>query len=295
MSPLLLHHHQGFSAGLTSITTIGEAIDDTGIHFGILKLTAGEQWTVDAGLESAILLLHGKVTFHCAGKENRVGKQGAWKQYTAERQSIFDQDPCAIHVDATESVLIAATTDCELALSQVNNEVHFEAQFFDSGNMLLSEQRGEGQLDNTAYRIVRTLFDKRNRPAANLVLGEVITFPGRWSSYPPHHHPQPEIYHYRFTEPQGFGYGETGGPNNDNQNDNNDNSQVVKIRQYDTLKILYELDHAQVAAPGYGMYYIWVIRHLENNPYTVPQFTAEHAWTQTKDANARVWERVGKR
>jgi len=64
----------------------------------------------------------------------------------------------------------------------------------------------------------------------------------------------------------------------------------VKIQQYDTLKILYELDHAQVAAPGYGMYYIWVIRHLENNPYTVPEFTEEHAWTQSEEANARVWQ-----
>ncbi len=274
MSPLLLHS-PGFSFGLTSITTIGEAADDTGIHFGILKLRAGEEWIVNDRLESAILLLQGKVMFRCSGK-----------QYSAERQSIFDEDPYAVHFDANESATIIATTDCELALSQVANERSFEPQFFDPENLLLSEQRGKGLLDNTAYRIVRTIFDKRNRPEANLVLGEVITFPGRWSSYPPHHHPQPEIYHYRFTEPQGFGYSETG----DNHSDNSGNQQVVKIQQYDTLKILYELDHAQVAAPGYGMFYIWVIRHLENNPYTVPEFTEEHAWAQTEDANARVWQ-----
>ncbi|MEE8059988.1 MAG: 5-deoxy-glucuronate isomerase [Pseudomonadales bacterium] len=271
MSSLLLHHQQGFAFGLTSITTISEVADDTGIHFGILKLRAGEEWTVNDGLESAILLLQGKAIFHCRGR-----------QYRAERQSIFDENPSAVHFDAGESVMIVATTDCELTLSQVTNDLHFDTQFFDPENLLLSEQRGKGLLDNTAYRIVRTLFDKRNRADANLVLGEVITFPGRWSSYPPHHHPQPEIYHYRFTEPQGFGYGETG--------DHDGNQQVVKIQQYDTLKILYELDHAQVAAPGYGMYYIWVIRHLENNPYMVPEFTEEHAWSQKEDANARVWQ-----
>lgn len=291
----LLHHHQGFSFGLTSITTIGEATDDTGIHFAILKLRAGEEWTVNDGLESAILLLQGKITFHCRGRQGG-GKASRGKRYKAERQSIFDEDPAAIHFDADASVMIIAITDCELALSQVRNELRFEPQFFDSGNLLLSEHRGKGLLDDTAYRMVRTLFDKRNRPDANLVLGEVITFPGRWSSYPPHHHPQPEIYHYRFTEVQGFGYGETGDHNHVNKDDNhgnNDNSgkqQVVKIRHYDTLKILHELDHAQVAAPGYGMYYIWVIRHLENNPYTVPEFTEEHAWTQTEAANARVWQ-----
>lgn len=274
MSSLLLHHPQGFAVGLTSITSIGEASDDTGIHFAILNLRAGEEWTITEGLETAILLLKGKVVFHCEGKQSQ-----------AERRSIFDEDPYAMHVDASTSLSIIAITDCELALSQVANEVHFESRFFDPNNLLLSEQRGKGLLNDTAYRIVRTLFDKRNRPEANLVLGEVITFPGRWSSYPPHHHPQPEIYHYRFTEPQGFGFGETG----DLDRNPKDDQQVVKIRQYDTLKVLYNLDHAQVAAPGYGMYYIWVIRHLKNNPYTVPEFTKEHSWTQAESANKRVW------
>ena len=109
-----------------------------------------------------------------------------------------------------------------------------------------------------AIAIVRTVFDRRNAdPNAELVLGEVVTMPGRWSSYPPHHHPQPEIYHYRFTKPQGFGHAELG-------------EQVLKVRQYDTVKILDGLDHAQCAAPGYGMYYAWVIRHLPDNPYGIP-------------------------
>jgi 5-deoxy-glucuronate isomerase len=32
------------------------------------------------------------------------------------------------------------------------------------------------------------------------------------------------------------------------------------------------------------MYYAWVIRHLPGLPYTVPEFTAEHAWTMTPAA-----------
>ena len=98
------------------------------------------------------------------------------------------------------------------------------------------------------------------------MLGEVVTFPGGWSSYPPHHHAQPEIYHYRFTAPQGFGHAELG-------------ERVMKVRPYDTIKIPAGLDHAQCAAPGYGMYYSWVIRHLAGDRYTVPEFTEEHAWT----------------
>jgi len=137
-----------------------------------------------------------------------------------------------------------------------------------------NEPRGKGQVGGACLRFVRTIFDRRNSPEeVELVLGEVITMPGRWSSYPPHHHPQPEIYHYRFTKPQGFGHAELG-------------EQVLKVRQNDTVKILDGLDHAQCAAPGYGMYYAWVIRHLPDNPYTVPDFTPEHAWVNEPGATS---------
>ncbi len=53
---------------------------------------------------------------------------------------------------------------------------------------------------------------------------------------------------------------------------------MVKVRAFDTVEILNLDDHSQVAAPGYGMYYVWVIRHLPGRPYTVPEFTAGHAW-----------------
>ena len=38
------------------------------------------------------------------------------------------------------------------------------------------------------------------------------------------------------------------------------------------------MSHAQVSAPGYGMYYIWVVRHLPGNRYTGFRFTEEHQW-----------------
>ncbi len=53
---------------------------------------------------------------------------------------------------------------------------------------------------------------------------------------------------------------------------------MLKVRHFDTVKILDEVDHSQCAAPGYAMYYVWAIRHLPGNPYTVPEFTPEHRW-----------------
>jgi 5-deoxy-glucuronate isomerase len=264
MAELQIRNPKGFKPGYNSITQLGEAEDDTGIEFGILNLKADETWKIDYALESAYLLMHGKAKFE-------FGNQS----YTVERQSIFDEEPFALHLPANCKATITADSPCEISVSQVKNSVQFEPMWFNSSNLLESEHRGKGQLNDTAYRIVRTIFDIRNRPEAKLVLGEVINFPGCWSSYPPHHHPQPEVYHYRFTKPQGFGHGELG-------------EQVCRLKQYDTVKILDEKDHSQTAAPGYGMYYIWVIRHLENNNYTVPEFSEEHTWLLKDDAD--VWQ-----
>jgi len=274
MSELLIKNPKGFGSGYTPITQIGETKNNTDINFGILKLKAGKDYDLKSDFESAYLLMNGKAMFSYDQM-----------QYEAERHSLFDEDPIAIHIAAKRSGTIKTHTDCEFAVSQVNNDQSFETLVFDKKNMLESEQRGKDLLNDTAHRIVRTIFDIRNRPNAKLVLGEVINFPGKWSSYPPHHHPQPELYHYRFTEPNGFSFGQSG--------DENNHPNVVIIHQYDTLKILYDLVHSHVAAPGYGMYYIWVIRHLDGNPYTVPEFDKEHAWTMSKEANKKVWKANG--
>lgn len=266
MSEFLIRNTQGFPPGLTSITKIGDSQHDTGIHFGILRLRPGEEIDVASQWESAYLLISGV----CEFIHDAVNKK-------VMRQSCFDEDPFVLHLARHNSARIRALADCEFAVSQVENASNFPTQIFDATNMIEREMRGKGLLGDTAYRIVRTVFDMRNRPLSRLVLGEVINAPGRWSSYPPHHHPQPEIYHYRFTEPQGYGHAECG-------------DEVFKVRQFDTYKILNQNDHAQTSAPGYGMYYIWVIRHLENNPYIAPEFTQEHSWTKVKDADNRVWK-----
>jgi 5-deoxy-glucuronate isomerase len=257
MHPQLIRHPQGFEAdGYTDITRIGENDADTGMEFGILRMPAGRVVRATAVREGALLLMKGELTFVLPEPEGRV---------VVSRDSLFDDDPICLHYPKGFPLVLEALSDVELAYVGVENDAPFEPVLFDGRNMLENDHRGKGQLDDTSYRIVRTLFDIRNRSECKLVLGEVINFPGRWSSYPPHHHPQPEIYHYRFDKPQGYGHGELG-------------DEVLKIRNFDTLKILDNADHSQCAAPGYAMYYIWAIRHLPREPYTVPEFTAEHRW-----------------
>ena len=141
------------------------------------------------------------------------------------RGSLFDEGPSCLHAPADTRIAVTAEEESELTLYGTRNRRPFAPRFY-RPEEVPNEHRGKGQVGDACYRFVRTIFDRRNAdPNAELVLGEVITMPGRWSSYPPHHHPQPEIYHYRFTLPQGYGHAEIG-------------ERVFQVRQYDTTTAL---------------------------------------------------------
>lgn len=264
MTAHIAAHRSGFGPGFTAITRQDAPDNASQIGMGVLRLAAGERHETKPDCETAWLLMSGKVS----------GRAGT-ETFSFARNSLFDESASCVHVCAGTSVVFEAESAVELTVYTCANARSFAPRIF-RPEQVPNERRGRGQVGNRALRYVRTIFDRTNSPPeVELVLGEVVTFPGGWSSYPPHHHPQHEIYHYRFTEPQGYGHAELG-------------DEVVKVRQYDTVKIPAGLDHAQCAAPGYGMYYSWVIRHLEGKPYTVPEFTAEHTWTMKPDA--KFWQ-----
>jgi 5-deoxy-glucuronate isomerase len=261
MDQHLNQYRDGFKSGLTWITKPEEENLPTGIGMGVLKQKAGEEREFCFKEETAFLLMSGEATLEWSGESKKVS-----------RQSLFDESSTCLHVSSETPVKITFEKDCEFTVYQVMNLKSFPARLWLPDDVP-NEHRGAGQVGGACLRYVRTIMDRTTtHKNAVLVLGEVITMPGKWSSYPPHHHPQPEIYHYRFTRPEGFGYAEVG-------------DHVYKIRQNDTVKIFDGQDHPQTAAPGYGMYYSWVIRHLEDNPYTVPEFTKEHIWTMDKGAS----------
>jgi 5-deoxy-glucuronate isomerase len=263
VNPHITSHRNGFPAGVTAITRCDDASNFSGIGLAVLKLVAGEAWVSQLARETAWLLMDGAVRIRAASVD-----------VTLRRSSLFDESASCVHAAAGTEVSIEALADTELTVYDCVNAEPFAARVFRPVDVP-DEFRGRGQVRNRSLRLVRTIFDSRNSPAAAmLVLGEVVTLPGGWSSYPPHHHPQPELYHYRFTAPQGYGHAELG-------------EAVVKVRANDTICIQPGHDHAQCAAPGYGMYYSWVIRHLPGQPYSVPEFTTQHAWTMSPGAT--VW------
>lgn len=270
-----IKHPAPFSDGYEEIVGRKGPNADMLMDYGHLGLRAGGIWDSPAGDERAFLLVSGKVGLSWGrpgGKDLSAG---------AERSSLFDENPTVLSVPASHQVRISALSDAEFYVMATANPVDFGPRLYFPGECF-TEERGKGTMGETSTRIVRTTFDDRNAKFSNLVLGEVVGVPGRWSSYPPHHHPQPEIYHYRFLPARGFGLTEIGGD-------------AYMLTDRDTILIRDGRDHPQVTAPGYAMWYLWVIRHLDGNRYGAPEFNPDHLWVSEPDAD--IWslpsERAG--
>jgi len=230
---------------------------------GVYKFRKNDVETcVDVEKESAFLILDGTVVLEWEGNKKEV-----------TRNSIFDEEPWCLHVPKGIEVKITAASEAEVLIEKTTNDKVFDCKLYTPEDCR-SDIFGEGVLGDTSRRVVRTIFDYSNAPYSNLVIGEVINYPGKWSSYPPHHHPQPEIYYYRFNKPQGFGCSIIG-------------DDVYKITHNSMAAIPGSLVHPQTTAPGYAMYYCWMIRHLDNNPWTDRIDEEEHKWLL--DPNAKIW------
>lgn len=207
----------------------------------------------EQGKEISILLLEGAVRY-----------QWQDKLEIGERDNVFTNRPFCLHVCKEIEVLITATKESEILVGATTNENIFDAKFYkptDCDVQLMGETMWEG----TAKREVLTIFDYNNAPYSNMVMGEVITKAGKWSSYIPHSHPQPEVYYYKFDKKQGFGASFIG-----------DN--VYKVTDGSAASIPGGLTHPQTAAPGYNMYYCWMIRHIDGNPWTTRENDPMHVW-----------------
>jgi 5-deoxy-glucuronate isomerase len=259
---MIIRQVSEFKKGYNEITALGRLHPEMLMDFEILNQEKGDIFRDDSRFEKAYLLLSGKVKLIWR-KESRV----------IMRENCFDENPWCLHVCKNTVVEIEGLDKSEVAIIRTENETIFEPKLYDPSGCNV-EERGKGTMKEASTRLVKTIFDDSNAPYSNLVLGEVIGFPGKWSSYPPHHHPQPEIYFYKFFPENGFGFSELG-------------EDSYKTKQNDTVLITEGLTHSQAASPGHAIYYLWVIRHLDDNRYITPIFLDEYKWLMNE--NAVIW------
>lgn len=240
--------------GVKVVSKIGGVNADMMMDILVYRLKKGESVTItENGKEAALLLLEGNVTYSFEGRREN-----------AKRRNVFDDAPYCLHMCKGKKAMVVAKEDSEVLLQMTENDREFETVFYTPDECKIELMGGE-QWEGTAKREVLTIFDYQNAPYSNMVCGEVITKAGRWSSYIPHSHLQPEVYYYKFEKPQGFGGCFIG-------------DDVFKVTDGSAANIPGGLTHPQTAAPGYNMYYCWMIRHLDGNPWTSRDNDPAHTW-----------------
>jgi 5-deoxy-glucuronate isomerase len=250
----------GFAKGYNAITEINGKFSNMLMNYGILHLEKDKSFSFDEELEKVVILLSGEIEAKFGDTKVKVS-----------RESCFDNSIWTLNLDKnTGYELIGVSDNAELALISTENEAQFQPHIYDTSNTT-NEVRGEGTMEDCGRRIVRTSMDKTLTPHSNIMFGEDVHFPGRWAGFPSHSHNQPEIYFYKFLPENGFGLIKIG-------------NEGELLEQNDTLTIDPDLVHPQVGAPGYAMYFLWIIRHLKDNPYLGPDFEEEHLWVEKPGA-----------
>ena len=245
--------------------------DDLGTQMdvGLLVLEPGDVWTCrEAEKETALLLFSGHATY-------------AWNGNTVDavRPDCFRYEAYCLLAPRGTEITLTAREHSEIYVQKTVNSTDYEAVMYTPETVHVQHAGANGELLGCMRREIKTFFDHDNAPFSNMVLGEVLNFPGKWSSYPPHHHPQPEVYFYRFDHPQGFGAGFANGE--------------IYQTGHNGLAVINHGFHSQTAAPGYAMCYAWGIRHLDGDPWLKTRIDdEEHKWLWEADANDHIFQGI---
>ena len=226
-----------------TLAVMAEAVGFEFLTFRVRKLESGEQFTSTTGQhELGIVLLGGRLAVQSAA--------GNWS-HIGGRAHVFGGLPYGFYLPIQTRFTLTAETACEVALCFCRAEESFPARVITPDDVEV-EIRGGGNATRQINHIVKPEF-----PAQRLLVVEVYTPSGNWSSYPPHKHDvhRPpaevdleEIYYYKVERPQGYAIQKvyTGDGRLD---------ATLTVRDSE-LVLIPEGYHPVVAAHGYNVYYL---------------------------------------
>ncbi len=171
------------------------------VGFALHRLRAGDRAEgVTGGREVILVLVEGKARLFAAGRD--------WGEL-GERMDVFERTPPhSLYLPPAATWQAVATTDCTLAVCSAPSLGGHPARALGPEGISLT-RRGEGA--NT--RFIHNIAMEDADVADSLLVTEVYTPAGNWSSYPSHRHDEDdfprityleETYYMRLNPPQGF-------------------------------------------------------------------------------------------
>lgn len=262
-SPLLVRPSAPDTRGRVHSVT-PESAGWTYVGFEVHDLAPGASVARDTGdREVCIVMVSGRA---------RVTAGGADFGIIGERASVFDGRPWSVYVPARSRFAVEAEGACEVALCSAPGTGAKPALLIPPADVP-EETRGQGS--NTRH--VRNILADTDDRAESLLVVEVVTPAGNWSSYPPHKHDRDafpdetlleESYYHRFAPRQGYGVQRV-------YTDDRSLDETIAIHDRDVVLVPRGY-HPVGAAHGYTLYYLNVMAgprrtwRFHNDP--------DHAW-----------------
>lgn len=239
------------------------------VGFKVISLEMGqifENKTLDNN-EICVVLL--------TGRANVQTDEQIWENI-GERMDVFEKiPPYSIYVPTNNSIKVEALTDLELAVCMAPGKGSYKARLIPPSEVGI-EIRGTGNMERRIHNIL-----PEQEPADSLLVVEVFTPEGNWSSYPPHKHDEnnlpeesylEETYYHRVHPKHGFAIQRVY-----TEDRSLDETMVVKNGDAVLVPKGY---HPVSAPPGYEVYYLNVMAgpirtwKFQNDP--------EHDWLMSK-------------
>jgi 5-deoxy-glucuronate isomerase len=192
------------------------------------------------------------------------------------RASVFEGPPPVLLIAPGQDVEVEARSDATVIVADAPGGDVARTELFEAGDIRV-ETRGRGATERRIHHLLPP-----TEPAGRLILFEVITPGGNWSSYPPHKHDTEdppreayleELYYYRFAAPAGWAFARVYA--GDGTFD-----EAFVARDRDVVLVLGGY-HPVAAAAGYDAYYLNVMA----GPHRAWHFTLDpdHAWLMDWD------------
>ena len=219
------------------------------LHFAARRLELGASWSHDtAGAEMALVILGGRCTVRSS--------RGEWA-HIGRRADVFSGMPYTLYLPPqTRFTVVAESEGLDVAYGWCAGEQSHPPRLVRPQEVAV-EIRGGGNATRQINNMIPPGF-----PCQRLVVVEVYTPPGNWSSYPPHKHDEhrtnttgelleadlEEIYFYQMDRPEGYALQRvyTGDGRLD---------QLLLARSGDAV-LVPEGYHPVVSAHGYTTYYL---------------------------------------
>lgn len=229
------------------------------IEFEVRELKAGEEWTGGTdGSEWALVPLSGAMTVESS--------RGSWRE-VGGRESVFDDLPHAIYLPRETSFTVRAESALKVAAAHVPTDEDHPPRHVRPEDVNV-EIRGGDNVTRQINDIIPPGFD-----CDRLVLVEVYTPSGGWSSYPPHKHDVheedeagnvveadlEEIYYYLIDKPDGFAYQRIYTDPESPLHAAGHPIDELLLARSDDVVLVPEGYHPVVSGPGYTTYYLNVL------------------------------------